>query len=153
MKIELRTNQVTMLAKRLGGVSSTIARRLSEEAHTIGFDYVRYVRTEKLSGQVLNRRSGWLTNHVTMRVDEVGGNIRLRGGVFGGVPYAAGHEYGFEGDVEVPAFTRKSGAHVGAYTRHMKLPVRSYLRSALADKHVEYAQRLGRAAIPLRKQS
>lgn len=153
MSFILDNRQIMLLAKRLAASSGQIAKNVAREATAIGYDYVRHVRSNKLSGQVLKRRSGWLTNHVTMQVSAENGNLRLRGGVFGGVPYAGIHEYGFKGVVEVGGYIRKDGASVRAHQRHVDMPVRSYLRSALGEKHGEYAQRLLKAAQPLRKQS
>jgi len=149
----LTNREITLLARRMAQQPSEITRNVVKEAHAIGFDYVRHVRVNKLSGQVLNRRSGWLTNHVTMQVSQEGGNLKLRGGVFGGVPYAAPNEYGYHGEVEVSGYVRKDGAEVRPHTRTMNIPARSYLRSALGEKHGEYAQRLLKAATPLRKRS
>jgi phage gpG-like protein len=48
-----------------------------------------------------------------------------------GVPYAAVHEFGFNGRVNVRAFTRR-GKPVQAHSRNVRIRQRPYLRPALA---------------------
>lgn len=151
MKVDAR--ELQLLARRLALAPNAVRRSILQEAQTIGYDYVRYVRTQKLSGQVLNRRSGKLSNHVTMQVQDQGTQISLKAGVFGGVPYARPHEYGYKGEVEVRPYERKDGTHVSGHTRQVDMPERSYLRRSLLERHQEYAARLLAAATPLRKRS
>lgn len=101
------------------------------------------VKAQKLSGQALNVRTGRLRRSITQRIDASANEIS---GIVGtNVDYAAIHEYGFKGAVSVKqhlrlvkqAFGRplKSPvwATVGAHSKNVSLPERSFLRSALAD--------------------
>lgn len=48
------------------------------------------------------------------------------------VPYAAVHEFGFDGDVQVRAHTRL-GRPVRAHTRRMRMPMRPHMRPAVRE--------------------
>lgn len=101
-----------------------------------------YVVEHKLSGQVLNVRTGTLRRSITQRVDDAGGTIR---GVIGtNLKYGLAHEFGatihHPGSV---ARTAKAlhwvaaGADVFARSTRphlIRLPERSFLRSAVADR-------------------
>jgi phage gpG-like protein len=95
----------------------------------------RHVKEDKLTGQVLNVRTGRLRRSITQRVEDEGGNVV--GYVGTKVKYARAHEFGFTGNVTVREHLRrtKSGteATVKAHSRNMHLPERSFLRSALKD--------------------
>jgi phage gpG-like protein len=101
----------------------------------------------KLSGGVLHVRTGTLRRSINQKVTQEGDSTTAVVGT--NVKYAAVHEYGFTGDVTVPAHTRNNrrvsdvvtrktkpgGAQVDvrAYVMHMHMPERSFLRSTLAD--------------------
>lgn len=101
------------------------------------------VKSLKLSGQALNVRTGRLRRSITQRIEDSGPDIS---GIVGtNVEYAAIHEFGFKGNVSVKqhlrqvkqVFGRKLKspvqALVGAHTRNVDLPARSFLRTALAE--------------------
>lgn len=101
------------------------------------------VKAQKLSGQALNVRTGRLRRSITQRIEASANEIS---GIVGtNVDYAAAHEYGFKGAVSVKqhlrlvkqAFGRSLKSPVwstvGAHTKNVSLPERSFLRSALAD--------------------
>lgn len=94
-----------------------------------------YVKTDKLSGQVLQVRTGRLRRSITERLTEE--SARVVGIVGTNVAYARVHEYGFSGSVNVREHLRQSKtgamALVRGHSRNMHLPERSFLRSALAD--------------------
>jgi phage gpG-like protein len=117
------------------GVRKTVVR--------LTLELLRKVKAEKLSGQVLNVRTGRLRRSITQRVAEQGNTIT---GVVGtNVEYARAHELGFKGPVSVKAHLRqikeawgkplkaKLTVPVRAHTRQAEFPARSFLRSALAD--------------------
>lgn len=104
----------------------------------IGFDLVTHVVRDELSGQILHRRSGKLSNAITHTQPEVSGNsVGTKVGVFSGVPYARPLEYGatippVEGRLMV--FSAKDGTTV--FTRKRKgfqLKEYRYMRTGLAD--------------------
>ena len=103
----------------------------------------REVMQNRLSGQVLNVRTGNLRRSIHQRVTNTGGAVI--GEVNTNVRYGKAHEYGFAGTVNVKASLRqvrqafgrplKSPRYVQvrAHSRNVRLPERSFLRSALRD--------------------
>lgn len=77
-------------AKRTAIVDSL---REQVRAATIGLQ--NYVRSEKLSGQVLQVRTGTLRNSIQVRFTD--SESEIRGDVFTNLEYAAVHEYGGRG--------------------------------------------------------
>lgn len=119
----------------------------------IGYRLVGYIQTQKLSGQVLNRKSGLLSRSITQQTLQIGDDqINTKVGVFGGVPYARIHEMG--GVIDIPEVSGKlmvfnSGSEL-VFTRHHRafqvhMPERSYLRSSLRDLHDEIIERMNKA--------
>lgn len=74
-----------------------------------GLEYaVGYIRRRKLLGQVLNRRTGQLIKSLEQRVDVLAEGVVGRVG--SNLPYAAVHEFGYQGTQQVRAHTRALGA-------------------------------------------
>lgn len=98
---------------------------------------------EKLSGNVLKVRTGRLRRSITSQGREGPAGYEVNVGT--NVVYAAAHEYGYQGSVMVPShlrLVRKAwGRPVRNPTRHMvrahamrmRLPERSFARSALKE--------------------
>lgn len=103
----------------------------------------REVMQNRLSGQVLNVRTGNLRRSIHQQVTNTGGAVI--GEVNTNVRYGKAHEYGFAGTVNVKASLRqvrqafgrplKSPRYVQvrAHSRNVRLPERSFLRTALRD--------------------
>lgn len=103
----------------------------------------RHVMANKLSGQVLNVRTGTLRRSIDQVVERTANGVT--GIVNTNVRYGAAHEYGFSGAVSVKAYLRTIKQAFGrplkearvvqvrASSRNVKLPERSFLRSALRD--------------------
>ncbi|ENT0444557.1 HK97 gp10 family phage protein [Neisseria gonorrhoeae] len=112
----------------------------------------REVKQNRLSGRVLGVRTGNLRRSVHQRVN-VSGNV-VSGEVDTNVRYGIAHEYGFAGSVNVKASLRQVRQAFGkplkppryvrvrAHTRDVKLPERSFLRSALRDLMPKFADDL-----------
>lgn len=108
---------------------------------------LRKVKAEKLSGQVLKNRTGTLRRSINYRVDV--GFSSIVGTVGTNKEYAAAHEYGFDGEVTVKEHLRMikqafgqqlktpKQITVSSHSRHMRLPERSFLRSALRELESE----------------
>lgn len=104
---------------------------------------LRKVKQEKLSGQVLNVRTGRLRRSINQRIE--GANTARVSGVVGtNVDYGRKHEFGFTGQETVKQHLRNQvkawgrdiepmQVTVSSHTRNVKLPERSFLRSALAE--------------------
>jgi phage gpG-like protein len=105
-------------------------------------DLVLYIRSEKLSGQVLNRRTGALSDSIGSEVTST--TFPVRGAVFSrGVKYAAIHEYG---GTTAPHVIMAKNAQALAFMMDGKMvfrrmvnhpgsvmPERSYMRSSVAE--------------------
>jgi len=135
MTASINTTQLTMLARRFQSAGPEVREKLLGEVTRAAIDLQGYIRRDKLQGQVLHQRSGRLSRGILYKIETVGNNVRAYVGVFAGVPYAAIHEWG--GTIQR---RRKNG---GAYS--IRMPERSYIRSALKDKVSTYAQRFAKA--------
>lgn len=102
----------------------------------------RKVKVEKLSGQVLNVRTGRLRRSIAQDVSAQGDKVT--GVVSTAVDYARPHEYSFKGPVTIRAHMRTvkqafgkpispRDVQVKAHTANINLPERSFLRSALRE--------------------
>ena len=126
------------LAARLAALPDAAAASLSRALLRLAQDLEDGVRQDKLSGQVLQARSGALRASITARADGLSVTV---GSDLG---YAAAQEHGFIGTVAVrphlrqirQAFGRPIAERtiaVGGFDRRMDLPTRSFLGSALAE--------------------
>lgn len=141
LKVKFSERVSEKLASAPSRIEVGMAGGMSESV----IDLARYIQAEKLSGQVLGVVKDKLRNSLATSVEQVG-PAQVRGSVFTqGVPYAAIHEYGgttrphmiypksaggmlvFEWRGEMQY--RKSVSHPGS-----KMPERSYMRTALADR-------------------
>lgn len=130
----------------LGQFPNRYVSRLFAVMQKIGFDLQGYIQRNKLQGQVLNHRSGWLSSHVHSTTTQVGPKVTTIVGVDGNaVPYAAIHEYG--GKIHIPEVINKlmvfeSGGETVFTMRHkaftVNMPERSYMRSSLKERRDLY---------------
>ena len=106
---------------------------------------------------MLKNRTGTLRRKIHYTVTESANEISASVGVK--LAYAAAHEYGFDGVVTVKehlrlvkmAFGRPIApveATIGAHTRHMHLPERSFLRSSLRENAASIRDQLAAAVVP-----
>ena len=111
-----------------------------------------YVVRDKLSGQALHVRSGRLRSSINWKITEESGSA-VSGSVGTGVEYAAAHEYGFKGLVNVSGHLRnvssstKATHAVRAHTRMVNMPERSFLRSSLRARRDLIVSSLREAAV------
>lgn len=137
---------VVQLAERRGRILQALARRLERVLLLL----VAKVKRDKLSGQVLKNRTGQLRQSIakepTVGVHVDGDLLTGRVGIFGGptLGYGRAHEFGFSGTVTVPEHLRTirqvfgrpitpREVLVSAHPRSLRLPERSFLRSALSE--------------------
>jgi phage gpG-like protein len=127
---------------RLRDMPAAINSGLVRVITKLGIDLQRKVQQDELTGQMLTARSGSLKSSIDLRIDQAATAVTAT--VFTDSPYAAAHEYGFAGTVNVRASLRRiteafgrpiSGKTISvrAHSRRMDLPERSFLRSALED--------------------
>jgi phage gpG-like protein len=161
MIVTVTVHQEKLLAA-LASYPQRLRNKLFSTINRLAIEMQGYVKGSKLSGQVLHVRTGTLRRSINQEVKQDGNKIAAIVGT--NVKYAGVHEYGFDGAVGVKAHvrrsrgqmkeamrTRKDGTtyatrndmrqgevNVRGFTRHMHLPERSFLRSALKD----YEQRI-----------
>jgi len=100
------------------------------------------IKSEKLSGQVLNVRTGTLRRSISYQIQQTGTDTIAKIGT--NVKYAAAHEYGFNGTASVrnhvrnitQAFGKQINpvmVQVKAHNRKMNIKENSFARSALNE--------------------
>lgn len=118
---------------------------------------------EKLSGEVLNARTGRLRASIVSRIYAGKSHVTLSIGSRGDVSYAALHEYG--GTVLIPAIyptkssvlrfyvggVKRFARHTAAHTVH--IPERSYVRSTMDEMIHVFSDSLIDAAVAAREQA
>lgn len=144
------------------GVRTGVREKMLETMNTIGFDIQGYVQDQKLSGQVLNRRTGRLRNSINQKTQDNGTSITTQIGT--GVLYARPHEYGFQGTVAVPAYQRMQTmawgraiaarmVNVRAHPMKLNIPEKSFLRSSLREKGPQEVGRIRQSMAELLAES
>ncbi|MGH6799042.1 MAG: hypothetical protein ACREDI_11755 [Roseiarcus sp.] len=155
-----------MFALELDGLAETGARldvypaalqaALSAKAAELAAALADLVKNDKLSGAVLNTRSGALMDSIAASVTTDADGVLASVGSEGDVKYAAIQEYGGKTSAheilpakgDVLAFVAGDGQHFARRVEHpgSLIPERSYLRSALADMKDEILTALADAA-------
>jgi hypothetical protein len=127
---------------------------------------IGYAQRNKLSGSgptTLGVRTGLLRRSLH-RTDAVVSGPLIAGAIGSNVAYAGVHEYGFDGDVQVKGFVRRNRrqdlfsvkkkklsangiSFVKAFTRHMHLPERSFVRSSINERLPKYNSALSKAVV------
>ena len=142
---------ITMLRASVPRITSGVRESIGR----IVLRLTRYVKEQKLSGQVLKTRTGTLRRKINGRVSEDSVGITGTTGVK--LSYAAAHEYGLDKVETVKAHLRTIKqafgkqlaspiqVNVGQSSRHMILPERSFLRSSLRDLRSEIFEDLDQA--------
>lgn len=139
----------------LGAFRDRARENVKKAIKELTFRLVAHVKEDKLSDQVLRVRTGRLRRSITKQFSEQGDSFT---GIVGtNVSYAAVHEYGFKGTVNIRGYMRTAKTVFGrqlkapitfpvrAHARSVNLPERSFLRSALADMKPEIDARISAA--------
>jgi len=136
------------LLARLAGSQGRLQDNMRRAVDRLSIEIQGLVK-QKLSGDVLSVRTGTLRRSINRQVEEQASSVIATVGT--NVRYAAAHEYGFSGTVQVKAYTRRtpSGgtANVGAFQRQMNLPKRSFLVSTLNEQANKIRTELRAAAL------
>jgi hypothetical protein len=138
------------LVRKYEDMSPKLVSALNRSIGRLTLTLMRNVKQDKLSGQVLNVRSGRLRRSINQRMEGVGTQT-VSGYVGTNVVYGRRFEYGFSGNVTVKAhmrtITQAFGrsispvqVSVGAYNMKANTPERSFLRSALSDMDTQIQQ-------------
>jgi phage gpG-like protein len=143
--IGLQITGTEQVLEKLGAVTGKVRVAAKSSLDMWARELAGYIKAEKLSGQVLNRRSGSLSDSVN-KGDTVDTGSTISGVVRAGldVPYAKIHEYGglIPAHIVVATNAKALCFSVGGVTRFAKsvqipavnMPERSYMRSRLQDK-------------------
>lgn len=137
----------TKMSIRLGVISQNVSDELLKTISEIVRELQAYVIREKLSGQLLQRRSGRLIRGIKRRV------FTGKKGVFGIVmptaPHSLAHEFGMKRTQPVKAGFRtlRSGlkANVRAHSRKIDYPKRAYMRPSFKELRDSIQERLEEA--------
>lgn len=145
------------IVRALSQGADTLPRRMGVTVAKLTMKLAARVKSQKLTGQVLNVRTGRLRRSITPRVTGMGSS-RVEGVVGTNVSYARKHEYGFTGTASVRAHLRMvkkafgksispTQVQVRAHSRNVVYPEKSFLRSALKDMKPEILQALSSAVL------
>ena len=144
------------LQARLDAFPAAVLSELAVKAQALGEALADKVRNEKLSGQVLNARSGALRDSIGAEVTSGGDEVSASVGSYGDVKYAAIQEYGGKTAAHqilptkgnVLAFLVAGAMHFARRVEHpgSVIPERSYLRSSLEEMSADIVAAL--AATP-----
>ena len=126
-------------------------RNIEQSVGRLTLKLLTRVKVNKLSGQVLNVRTGRLWRSITYKVIKT--PSRITGIVGTNVEYARIHELGFHGQVSVKAHLREikkawgkditpRTVEVRTHSRQVNLPAKSFLRSAMEEMTPEIIQTL-----------
>ena len=141
---------------RFDAYPAALQAALGAKATELAAALADLVKNDKLSGAVLNSRSGALSDSIAASVTADADGFLASVGSEGDVKYAAIQEYGGKTSAheilpakgDVLAFVAGDGQHFARRVEHpgSLIPERSYLRSALADMNDEIVAALADAA-------
>jgi phage gpG-like protein len=145
------------LADRLAALPDRLRAALAEKVDALAQDLLAQVVGVNLSGGVLKARSGKLRDSIQMRESQQDGQVGADIFSDGDVPYAAIQEFGGKTAAHeiVPdkarglAFVMNGKQVFARRVEHpgSQIPARSYLRSALEERHDAIVQDLAQAVI------
>jgi len=143
LRVEVHDSQVrAALSKMSPEIEAAVARRMPRFLVRLQ----EYIKVQKLSGQVLNRRTSKLSDSIQWQM-EVQTGTRIVGRVMTGkeAPYGVTHEFG--GAITVPAHTRMmvqawgrpiTPQMVSVRSYVANYPERSFMRTALHEKQDDF---------------
>lgn len=140
----------------LATLPDRLRQALSDKANVLAIELAAKVQ-QKLSGDVLNQKSGALARSIVTTIDELSTNISVTVASNGDVKYAAIHEFGgvIPPHEIVPNKARAlvfvvSGKQAFAARVNLPaivMPERCYLRSSLAEMADEIREEFAQAAV------
>lgn len=130
--------------ERLRAIPAKSRDRLTQTVQRLTFTLEKNVKADKLSGQVLNRRSGRLSRSVNSKFENTATGIYGIVGAY--APYAGVHEDGWDGTVRSHTRTSRLGNQFVVQAHHRHVPQRSYLRSALDEMRPRILTDISKAA-------
>lgn len=128
----------------LAAKAVTLPKAVQQSVQRGALDLVAHVKQNKLSGQVLQVRTGTLRRSINAKFENGGDVFKALVGT--NLKYARIHEYGFQGAVQVKAHQRMMKTAWGkpvkvphkidvrAHAMNMKMKARPFMQPALDDK-------------------
>ncbi len=145
--LSLSIDGAEALQARLDAFPAAVLSDLTAKAQDLANALADKVKFEKLSGEVLNVRSGALIASIGAEVASGGDEVSASVGSYGDVKYAAIQEYGgktaaheiLPAKGNVLAFLVAGAMHFARRVEHpgSVIPERSYLRSSLDEMSAE----------------
>jgi phage gpG-like protein len=152
----LELHGIEETSAQIEGYPAALQAALSAKATELAAALADLVKNDKLSGAVLNTRSGALSESIMTSVTADADSVLASVGSEGDVKYAAIQEYGgktsaheiLPAKADVVAFLIGGTQHFARRVEHpgSLIPERSYLRSALEDMKDEILAALAGAA-------
>jgi phage gpG-like protein len=145
MKIEIKAD-LAEIVNSFEERKKYVKTNLYNSFRRIAYALAAYIKTQKLSGQVLQRISGKLAGSVGYRVTQSGGDFNLE--VYAGgdeAPYAIVHELG--GTIQIPTHLSASrlGRQFTVQAHSAKYPQRSFMKTSLEENEDAIAQKIQEA--------
>jgi len=148
------------LIARLAGGGTVIRQRINTEVQKLGFELERRVKSDKLSGQVLNVVTGLLRSSISQGGPQSVSKFETsdEGATYTvgtAVKYAAVHEYGFDGLVTVRPYVRhtykvsykplpgdtRAGSYTGQFMKRVRGEVTGYAYVNGFIRHMKMPER------------
>jgi phage gpG-like protein len=152
LQVELQDDVTPVLA----AMPDRVRQALSSKATMLAAALQAKIQ-QKLSGGVLNERTGALARSIIATIDDTGADISVHVGPSADIKYAAIHEFGgtIPAHEIVPNKAKALAFAVGGkqiFAKRVNLPAvtmpeRSYLRSSLAEMAGEIVEGLGEALV------
>ncbi|OMR00741.1 hypothetical protein AQ718_12655 [Burkholderia pseudomallei] len=155
MELSTKIKNASVVQRRVGKLVPNVRSALVQRVQRLAIALQGRVVADKLSGQVLNVRTGRLRRSINQAVTTT--DTTITGVVSTPVEYAPAHEYGFLGVVTVKEHLRQVTqafgkplktpvtATVREHPMHMHFPPTSFLRSALKEMHDEILEEIQQA--------
>ena len=146
---------VETLDLQLASLPTDLLARLEEKARQLAAALAEKVREEKLSGGVLQIRTGALKASISSDISIDGNQVNATVGSFGDVKYAAIQEYGGRTSAHeiLPDKAQALAFVIGGVQRFARrvehpgstIPASGYLQSSLDEAHDEIVEELSNA--------
>jgi len=125
----------TELYEQLQQMSPLVQRLVMAKVQSLGIELQRHIVQDKLSGQVLNVKTGNLRRSIQLAITNESGSITAKVFSSNDVKYAAIHEFGgtiVPSKAKALSWIGPDGKRIFAHS--VTLKERSFMRSSLADQ-------------------
>jgi phage gpG-like protein len=141
MTVEFANKQAVL--DRFKRIPETTGMSVRDTMNALVLHLLGYIKTQKLSGQVLHRRTGQLSRSMTSLVEQDGKEIK--GEVSTNIPYAFTHEFGATITPREANYLvfQVNGRWVS--TKQVTIPARPFMKPSLDENRDEYIKRLRQA--------